>query len=140
MSPSLQSASFPARGPFRRRRLGASCRRRGRGITLFGMLFWAVLVAMVALLAMRVLPTLNEYFTIKRAVEQIARSEPATVADARRAFDRQREVEYSISAIAGKDLNITKENDRVVISFAYDKLVPLYGPVQLLIQYSGESR
>jgi Tfp pilus assembly protein PilX len=41
---------------------------RQRGMTLFGLMFWAIVVGFVALVGMRVLPTLNEYFTIQRAV------------------------------------------------------------------------
>lgn len=111
-----------------------------RGITLFGLLFWAILIGFVAYVLVRTLPTVNEYLTIQRAVDQIARSNPSTVAEARAAFERQKEVEYSISAVSGKDLTITKENDRVVISFAYDKEVPIYGPVYILIKYEGRSR
>ncbi len=55
-------------------------------------------------------------------------------------FERQKEIEYSITAISGKDLVITKENDKVVIGFAYDKEVPIYGPVFILIKYEGRSR
>ncbi len=78
--------------------------------------------------------------TVDPAVEQIARGNPTTVAEARTAFDRQKEVEYSITAISGKDLTITKENDKVVIGFAYEKEVPIYGPVYILIKYEGRSR
>ena len=115
--------------------------RRGlqQGISLIGLLFWAVLIAMVAVVAMRVLPTVNEYLTIQRAVNKIATSGATTVPEIRDAFDKQKEVEYSISTISGKDLNITKENDRVVIRFAYDKEVELFGPVFLLIKYEGRS-
>jgi hypothetical protein len=42
----------------------ASRRKDQRGITLFGLMFWAIVVGFLALLTMRVLPTLNEYFTI----------------------------------------------------------------------------
>ena len=38
--------------------------RRQRGITLLGLLLWAIVIGFVALLGMRVLPTVNEYFTI----------------------------------------------------------------------------
>ncbi len=117
-----------------------SRRAQQRGITLFGLLFWAMAVGFVAYVLVRVLPTLNEYSTIQRAVKKIADANPATVTEARNAFDKQREVEYSISAISGKDLNITKVNDKVVISFAYDKEVPIYGPVFVLIKYEGSSR
>jgi hypothetical protein len=56
------------------------------------------------------------------------------------AFDKQKELEYSISSITGKDLIITKENDKVVVAYAYDKLVPIWGPVYILIKYEGRSR
>jgi hypothetical protein len=111
-----------------------------RGVTLIGLLFWAIVVAFVALIIVRVLPTINEYSTIQRAVQQIAKASPSTVAEARAAFDKQKEIEYSISSIGGKDLQVTKENEKVVIRFAYDKEVPIFEPVFLLIKYSGEGR
>ncbi|MDO9091949.1 MAG: DUF4845 domain-containing protein [Rubrivivax sp.] len=115
-------------------------RSQQRGMTLFGLLFWAVAIGFLAYVAVRVLPTINEYATIKRAVEKIAEAQPATVAEARQAFDKQRDLEYSITAIAGKDLTVTKENDRVVLGFAYDKEIPIYGPVFILIKYEGRTR
>jgi len=118
----------------------ASRRSAQRGITLFGLMFWAMLIGFGAYLVIRVFPTVNEYLTIQKTVESIARSQPATVAEARQAFDKQRDVEYSISSITGKDLTITKENDKVVVGYAYDKLIPLYGPVFILIKYEGRSR
>jgi hypothetical protein len=111
-----------------------------RGLSLIGLLFWAVVVAMVALVVIRVLPTINEYTTIQRAVKKIAQESPATVAEARRAFERQKDIEYSISSIGPQDLQITKENDKVVIRFDYNKEIPLFEPVYLLIKYSGEGR
>ena len=107
---------------------------------MLGLLFWAIVVAMVALVIVRVLPTINEYSTILRAVQVIAKASPNTVAEARSAFEKQKEVEYSISSIGGKDLQVTKENDKLVIRFAYDKEIPLFEPVFLLIKYSGEGR
>ena len=114
--------------------------RSQRGLTLIGLLLWAIVVAFVALIVVRVLPTVNEYSTIQRAVQQIAKAAPPTVAQARALFDKQKEVEYSIATISGKDLQVTKENDKIVIRFAYDKEVPLFDPVFLLIKYSGEAR
>jgi hypothetical protein len=88
----------------------------------------------------RVLPTVNEYLTIQRAVNRIATEGPATVAEVRKAFDRQKDIEYAISAISGKDLEVTKENDRLVIRFAYDKEIPIVEPVYLLMKYKGQSK
>jgi hypothetical protein len=101
---------------------------------------WAIIVGFIGYLAVRVLPTVNEYLTIQRAVDRVAAEAPATVAEVRRAFDRQQDIEYSITSISGKDLEVTKENDKVVIRFAYDKEIPLVEPVYLLIKYQGQSK
>jgi hypothetical protein len=111
-----------------------------RGITLFGLMFWAVVISFLGYVLIRTLPTVNEYLTIQRAIEKIAAAAPASVADVRQAFERQKEVEYSITSISGKDLIVTKENDKVVVAFEYDKLVPIYGPVFILIKYAGRSK
>ena len=111
-----------------------------RGITLLGLMLWAILIGIVSLITLRVLPTINEYLTIQRAVDKVAAEGMTTVPEIRAAFDRQKEIEYSISSITGKDLKITKEDDRVVIRFAYDKQIELMPPAYLLIKYEGQSR
>lgn len=113
---------------------------RQRGVSLLGLLFWAVLIGFVAVVGMKTFPAVNEYLTIQRAVGQIAKSGANSVPEIRQAFDKQKEIEYSISSIGGKDLDITKENDKVVIGFKYDKEVELYGPVSLLIHFEGRSK
>lgn len=111
-----------------------------RGVTLLGLMFWAVLIGVVALLVMNVLPTVNEYATIQKAVNKLAKEGGGTVPEIRAAFERTKQIEYSISSISGKDLDITKENDKLVIRFAYDKEIVLFEPVYLLIKYSGVAR
>jgi Tfp pilus assembly protein PilE len=115
-------------------------RARQRGITLFGLMMWAIVLGFLALVAMRVLPTVNEYFTILKAVKKVAVEGGSTVPEIRAAFERTKQIEYSITSISGKDLDITKENDKVVVSFAYDKEIELMAPVYLLIKYEGKSK
>lgn len=118
----------------------SSGKKAQRGITLFGLLFWAIVIGMLSLVAMRVVPTSIEYFTIMKAINKVS-GDPAatTVPQIRTAFDRQREID-DIKAISGKDLAITKENDQVVVSFAYDSEIELFKPVYLLIKYEGRSK
>ena len=111
-----------------------------RGVTLFGLMLWAIVIGFGALVGMKVLPTLNEYFTIKKAVNKIANEGAPTVSEIRAAFDRTATIEYSIQSIKAKDLNITKENEKIVISFAYDKEIELIAPVFILIKYEGRSK
>jgi Domain of unknown function (DUF4845) len=113
---------------------------RQRGVTLLGLLFWGGILGFLAVVGMKVLPTVNEFLTIQKAVSKIAKEGGSTVPEIRTAFEKQKEIEYSIQSITAKDLNITKENDRVVVSFAYPKEVELFGPVFLLIKYEGRSK
>ena len=114
--------------------------RPQRGVSLLGLLLWAIVIGSLALVALRVLPTINEYLTIQKAVNKVAAENLTTVPEIRAAFERQKDIEYSISSISSKDLKITKEDDKVVISFAYDKEIELAAPVFLLIKYEGRSK
>jgi hypothetical protein len=119
-------------------RLGSS--QRQRGVSLLGLLFWAVVIGFVAVVGMKTFPAVNEYWTILRAVNKIAKESAGSVPEIRNAFDKQKEIEYSITSIGGKDLEVTKENDKVVVGFKYDKEVELYGPVSLLLHFEGRSK
>jgi hypothetical protein len=114
--------------------------RRQAGLTLLGLLMWAIIVGFAALIVMKVLPTIVEYSTISKAVNKIAAEGLTTVPEIRAAFDRQKEIDYNVTAVSGKDLEVTKENDKVVIRFAYNKEVEIVAPVFLLIKYQGSSR
>ena len=122
-----------------RRRLSSPV-RRPRGMSMIGLMAWAIIVGFIGYIAVRVFPTVNEYLTIQRAVNRVAAESPTTVGEVRKAFDRQKEIEYSISSISGKDLEVTKENDKLVIRFAYDKEIPIVEPVYLLLKYKGASK
>jgi hypothetical protein len=113
--------------------------RPQRGMSLIGLMAWAIIIGFIGYVAVRVLPTMNEFFTIQRAVNRVAADSPPTVGEVRKAFDKQKDIEYSITSISGKDLEVTKENDKLVIRFAYDKEIPLVEPVYLLLKYKGRS-
>jgi len=125
---------------FRPTRSTRAPRTRQRGMTLFGLMFWAILIGFIGYVLVRALPTVNEYLTIQRAVDKIAATSPTTVAEVRQAFDKQKEIEYAIVSITSKDLDVTKVNDKVVIGFAYNKELPIMGPVYILLKYEGRSK
>jgi hypothetical protein len=117
-----------------------SRRRAQRGMSLIGLMAWAIIVGFMGYVAVRVLPTVNEFLTVQRAVDRVAADAPPTVGEVRKAFDKQKDIEYSITSISGKDLEVTKENEKLVIRFAYDKEIPLIEPVYLLLKYKGRSK
>ncbi|MBC7727664.1 MAG: DUF4845 domain-containing protein [Microbacteriaceae bacterium] len=124
--------------PARRRRPAAP--RPQRGITLIGLLTWAILVGFIGYLAVRVLPTVSEFYTVQAVVDRLAASPANTVPEIRQAFSKQLQIDQTISSVEAKDLDITKENNRVVIAFAYEKEIEIIGPLFLLIKYAGRSK
>jgi len=111
-----------------------------RGITLIGLLSWAIVVGFAGYLAVRIVPTVTEFYTIQSVVNRLAAGSGATVADIRKGYERQKDIDATISSVNASDLDITKENDKVVIRFAYEKEITLFGPVSLLIKYAGRSQ
>ncbi|MFY8116667.1 MAG: DUF4845 domain-containing protein [Roseateles sp.] len=114
-------------------------RRHARGLSLLGLLFWAVVLATGGVVVAKVVPTVMEYYTIQNAINRIAKNNPPTVPAAKAEFERIKQIEYSIQSISGNDLEVSKDNDKVRISFAYDRQIELFGPVSLLIKYQGHS-
>jgi len=116
-------------------------KRRQAGVSLSGLLVAAVVLAVAALLGMKVTPEVIEYYQIVKAVKKVAQdpSSSSSVTEARAAFDRQAAID-NISAISGQDLDVTKEGDRVVIAFDYERRVPLFGNVSLLLEFQGSSQ
>jgi hypothetical protein len=114
--------------------------RSQRGVTMFGLLFWAVLVGAVSVVAIKLFPVVTEYQTITRMVNKLAREGGSTVPEIRMSFDRYSTVEYGVESITARDLEISKEDDKVVISFAYDKEIELFDPVYLVLKFKGRSK
>ena len=111
-----------------------------RGFTLVSLLTWAFLISVLALVLMRVFPAVTEYRTIQSMVNKVAREGGDTVPAIRAAFDRMKTIEYGVTSVSSRDLDISKENDQIVVKFAYDKEIELFPPVYLLIKFEGRSR
>lgn len=125
--------------PYPARRAPHPTRRRQAGLTFAGLLVYAVLVAAGVFIVMKVVPSFTEYQSIKVTLREIAKSNPGTVEDVRRAFERQRIADPTIQSVTGNDLSVTKEGGRVVIGVKYDKELRMVGPVSLLIRYEASS-
>jgi Tfp pilus assembly major pilin PilA len=108
-----------------------------RGISFIGVLFVAGVLAVTGVVAAQVFPTALEYQAIMKAVQKA--SEGSTVPEVRSIFDKASSID-AISSITGKDLDVTKEGDKVVVSFAYQREIHLAGPAFLTLKYTGRSK
>ena len=105
-----------------------------KGMGIFGLLVTLAVIAFIALLVLKLVPVYIEYYTVKKAVAGIARSNPTDPAEIRAAFDRQADIDL-ITIITGRDIQM--QGNR--LSFAYDKKIPLFANVSLYIEFEGSS-
>lgn len=115
--------------------------KKQSGVSLMGLLAACVVIGLAAVLLIKVAPELIEYFAVVKSVKATAMdpaSRTGTVADIRRNFDKRKSID-NITAIGGADLDISKEGNDIVIAFAYQKVIPLSGPVKLLLDFEGSS-
>jgi hypothetical protein len=117
---------------------GRTVPKHQRGLSLVSLIFIGLIAIMLLTVGFKLVPSLIEYLAIDRAVQKI-KNEGSTVREIRAAFDRYSTIE-DIKSISSKDLDITKDADGVVISYAYSYSVPLADNVHLVIDYSGSTR
>jgi len=110
---------------------------RQQGMSMFSFLFVGVVLAVVGVVMAQVVPTAIEYQAVNKAVRKA--SAGSTVAEVRAIFDKAASID-NISSITGKDIDVTKENDQVVVSYEYQREIHLVGPAYLTLKYSGSSR
>ena len=111
-------------------------KQKQRGISFLGLLFVAIVVACVGVVVAQVIPTLIEYQAITKAANKA--KEGTTVPEVRAIFDRAQSID-DFQSISGKDLDVKKDGDKVIVSFAYDREIHLFGPAYLVLKYRGQS-
>jgi hypothetical protein len=120
------------------RRAGPLGPARQRGLSLVSLIFIGIIVIALLWIGMKSVPAMSEYFAVEKAVQK-AGAEGQTVRDIRNAFDRYATID-DIKSISGKDLDITKDADRIVVSYAYSYSIPVLDNVRIVIDFSGSNR
>ena len=111
-------------------------RHRQRGVSVLGMVVVGAVVALLVVLLAQLVPTVIEYQAVQKAVNRAATG--TTVAEIRALFNKAASID-DISALSGNDLQISKENNQVVVAFEYEREIHLFGPAYLLMRYAGRS-
>ncbi len=110
---------------------------RQQGITFVGLVVVGSLLAMGGVVAAQIFPTVVERQAVEKAVNRAATGD--TVVEIRSLFDKQASID-DIKSISGKDIEITKEGDKVVVSYSYQREIHLTGPAFLTLKYAGRSK
>jgi len=115
--------------------------RSQAGATLLGMLFVGGMLFFVALIAMKIFPAYQEYFSVRTAIIAMNKESLNTMSkkDIQTDFNRRAEVGY-ISVIKGDDLTIDKNSaGETKVSAQYQVVKPLFGNISALIDFNASA-
>ena len=116
----------------------SASRYRQQGVSFIGFVVIAVLAVAVFAIGGQSLPIALEYQAAKKAALKAA-NEGGTAPEVRAAFDRAAQID-DIQTITGKDLEISKVNDRMVVAFEYERSLPLVGPAYLVYRFTHQTK
>ena len=108
-----------------------------RGITFLGLVFVAIVVAMAGVVLAQVAPTAIEYYAVVKAVQKASAGQ--TPAEVRDIFTKASDID-NIRSIKADQLDVSKEGDKVVVGFSYEREIHLVGPAFLTLKYKGQSK
>jgi hypothetical protein len=111
-----------------------------RGLALSQLIFWGIVITLVAITGMKIIPSATQYYKAKAAIEKTAKQvgPEATVPEVKKTFERYTNID-GIDDFKPDRLDITKNAGKIVISFDYDDKIPLFGNVSLLINYKAST-
>ena len=108
-----------------------------QGVSLVGLIFILAILGLVGVVALRVVPTVTEFMSVKKAIN-IAKNSGNSMPEIRNSFDKQADVAY-VTSVTGKDLDIQKTADGFEVGVSYEKKINLFGPVNLEIDYDAST-
>ncbi len=114
---------------------------RQRGLTLFGFLFAAVVLILLAMLAMKVVPAYIEFFSIKKILNSMGQEsslKSKSNAEIRSDFMRRASADY-VDGKRAEALLIERKAGVPTLSVDYEFRTPLVANVGLVIEFKASS-
>lgn len=115
--------------------------QKQKGISLSGLLVWAVILILVAIFGLKIVPAYIEFSAIQKNLTAVAKDINAQSADlnqARILFSKRAQID-NIKSISAQDIRINKESSRIVLSASYTVRIPLVSNISLTIDFDAVS-
>ncbi|MGZ0018510.1 DUF4845 domain-containing protein [Nitrosomonas sp. wSCUT-2] len=115
--------------------------RKQSGMSLSDLLLWSVVIVVLAISALRVAPAYFEYYSIKRNLSAIMKEtdpQAPELQQIRMSFAKRATVD-NIKSISAQDIQMKKENGRIILSAKYTAKMPLVANISLHIDFQAES-
>lgn len=114
---------------------------RQRGMGLLALIFWALVSVFVFMVALKILPVYKENMAIKTTLSAMASDsilQNGEKWEIRKSFNERADID-DISSVNGGDLEIDKEDGKIVLGIAYSVKTPLFANISLYIDFNESS-
>ena len=114
---------------------------RQRGMGLLALIFWALVSVFVFMVALKILPVYKENMAIKKTLSAMASDsilQNGEKWEIRKSFNERADID-NISSVNGGDLEIDKEDGRIVLGIDYSVKTPLFANISLYIDFNESS-
>ena len=114
---------------------------RQRGMGLLALIFWALVSVFIFMVALKILPVYKENMAIKKTLSAMASDsilQNREKWEIRKSFNKRAEKD-GISSVSGGDLEIDKEDGKIVLGIAYSVKTPLFSDISLYIDFNESS-
>jgi len=118
-------------------RLSRRSRFHQHGLSFFGLVFVGVFAVAVFAIGGQSVPIFLENQAIRKAAAKAAR-EGSTVPEVRSIFDKATQID-DIKSLKGSDLEVSKRNDKIVVSYQYSREIALAGPAFLVYRFNEQT-
>jgi flagellin-like protein len=111
--------------------------KRQRGISPIGGLLMLIVVCFVALMAIRIVPIYVSYFTVKSALEGLARdpaSRQMSSSEIYSTLQKRFDIGY-VSVVDAKQVKIRQQGRERIVSLAYEDRRPLIGNLGIVANF-----
>ncbi len=115
--------------------------KQQRGATLIGMVFVSGAIVFLALIAMKIFPAYQEFYSVKTVIRAMNKEQLSEMSkkEIMNSFDKRADTSY-VSVIQSSDLTIDKNSaGETVVSAQYQVVKPLFGNVSVLLDFATSS-
>lgn len=112
--------------------------KKQTGATLLGMLFIGAILFIVAIIAMKIFPAYQEYFSVKTVIRNMNKESLSSMSkkEIQDSFDKRANTSY-ITVIKGTDIVIGKNSaGEPAVSAQYQVTTPLFGNISVLMDFN----
>lgn len=113
--------------------------KKQAGATLLGMLFVGAMLFFVAVIAMKIFPAYQEYFSVKTVIRAMNKESLSTMSkkEIQDSFNKRADTSY-VTVVHGSDLIIGKNSaGETTVSAQYQVITPLFGNISVMMDFDA---